>query len=87
MKISALSIRAKMIAVIAFLLVALAGTGLFATFQMQAIHLATIEIQGSWLPRVRLLGHLRGHTIRYGSVVRDHVLEIDPARKANAEKS
>jgi methyl-accepting chemotaxis protein len=35
---------------------------------------------------VRLLGHLRGHTIRYGSVVRDHVLEIDPARKANAEK-
>jgi methyl-accepting chemotaxis protein len=75
-----------MIAVIVFLLVALAGTGLFATFQMQMIHVTAIEIQSNWLPKVRLLGHLRGHTIRYGSVVRDHVLEMDSAKKAATEK-
>jgi methyl-accepting chemotaxis protein len=80
------SIRTKMIAVIAFLLVALAGLGLFAIFQMQTIHVSAIEIQSNWLPKVRLLGYLRGHTIRYGSVVRDHVLETDPSKKASAEK-
>ncbi len=84
--ISPLSIRTKMIAVVGFLLTALAGTGLFAIFQMQIIHVTTIEIQSDWLPKVRLLGYLRGHTIRYGSVVRDHVLEIDPDKKAGAEK-
>jgi len=83
---SILSIRTKIIAVTSFLLVALAGLGLFATLQMQTIHVGTLEIQSNWLPKVRLLGHLRGHTIRYGSVVRDHVLEIDPAKKAGAEK-
>jgi methyl-accepting chemotaxis protein len=54
---------------------------------MQMIHATTMEIQSNWLPKVRLLGHLRGHTIRYGSVVRDHVLEMDPAKKAAAEKT
>src|SRR6266567_4681130 len=83
---SIFSIRTKIIAVISFLLVALAGLGLFATYQMQTIHVSTLEIQSNWLPKVRLLGHLRGHTIRYGSVVRDHVLETDPAKKASAEK-
>ncbi|MDA9506744.1 chemotaxis protein [Bradyrhizobium sp. CCBAU 11386] len=84
--ISTLPIRSKMIALVAFLLLALAGTGLFAIFQMRMIDDSTMDIQRNWLPKVRLLGHLRGHTIRYGSVVRDHVLETEPARKAAAEK-
>lgn len=84
--ISTLPIRTKMIALVSLLLLALAGTGLFAIFQMRVIDGTRMDIQNNWLPKVRLLGHLRGHTIRYGSVVRDHVLEIDPTKKAATEK-
>jgi methyl-accepting chemotaxis protein len=56
---SALSIRAKVIAVIAFMLIAMSGMGLLAIRSMQAINAHTVEIASSWLPSVRVLGELR----------------------------
>lgn len=43
--LSRLSIRSKITAVLAILLVAMAGLGLFAIRQMQAINANTIDIQ------------------------------------------
>jgi methyl-accepting chemotaxis protein len=80
--IATLSIRAKMIAVISFFLAALAGMGLLATLKMQTIQASTIDIQNNRLPKVRVLGFLRAHTMKYGSVVRDHLLETEAPKKA-----
>jgi methyl-accepting chemotaxis protein len=84
--LSRYTIRSKLIAIICFLLVVFAGTGLLAISNMRLIQGGVVEFQTRWLPAVRLLGSLRAYTIRYGSVVRDHILESDPAKKTAAEK-
>ena len=56
---SQLSIRGKMVAVIALLLVAMALLGALAVHGMRAINAHTEQIANSWLPSVRLLGELR----------------------------
>ncbi|WP_424629688.1 methyl-accepting chemotaxis protein [Bradyrhizobium sp. SYSU BS000235] len=71
---SKVSIRAKITAVIALLLVAMAAMGLLALRQMQDINANATEIQTSWLPSVRALGDLRAGTINYRNVVREHML-------------
>ena len=51
-----LSIRIKIIAVVAFLLVALTGMGLLAVKNMRAINASTVDIATNWLvehPRAR----------------------------------
>ncbi|NPU10944.1 methyl-accepting chemotaxis protein [Bradyrhizobium sp. 83012] len=56
---SQLSIRAKMAAVIALLLVAMTIVGLLAVRGMQTINTHTEQIAKNWLPSVRVLGELR----------------------------
>jgi len=51
---SKLSIRAKITAVVALLLFAMAGMGLFAVSNMRAINANTVDIATSWLPSVRV---------------------------------
>ena len=53
-----LSIRAKITAVVAVLLVAMTGMGLLAVRNMRAINANTVDITTSWLPSVRVLGDL-----------------------------
>ena len=60
---SKFSIRAKITTVVAVLLVAMAGMGLLAVYNMRAINAATVEIATSWLPSVRALGDLRAGVI------------------------
>jgi hypothetical protein len=52
------SIRAKITAVVAFLLVAMSGMGLLAVRNMRAINASTVDINTNWLPSVRVLGDL-----------------------------
>src|ERR1700753_1026724 len=75
--LSKFSIRFKIIATVAFLLLALVGTGTFAIFQLRAINANAVDIQTNWLPSVRTLGELRASTITYRIVVRDYVAETD----------
>ena len=84
--LSKYSIRAKIIAVVSILLVAMTAMGVFAIRQMQAINANTVDIQSNWLPSVRTLGELRASTITYRVVVRGHVLATDEAGKAAQEK-
>jgi methyl-accepting chemotaxis protein len=75
--LSKFSIRLKIMATVAVLLLALAGTGAFAILQMRAMNASASEIRSSWLPSVRWLGELRASTITYRIVVRDYVAEPD----------
>src|SRR6185437_5320793 len=87
MMLSRLSIRAKIISVISFLLLAMAGMGLLSILEMQSIHANAADIQTNWLPSVRELGDLRANTITYRIVVRSHLLAPDDAGKNAAEKT
>jgi methyl-accepting chemotaxis protein len=82
-----LSIRAKITAVVAFLLVALTGMGLLAVVNMRSIDASTVDITRNWLPSVRVLGELRAGVITYRNVVREHMLAESAEHKEAAEKT
>jgi methyl-accepting chemotaxis protein len=84
---SKLSIRAKIIAVVSFLFVAMTFMGLFAFIQLRAINQSTHEIQANWLPSVRYLSELRIQAARYRAILRDHLLISDAKAKASIDKA
>ncbi|MGY4477897.1 methyl-accepting chemotaxis protein [Bradyrhizobium sp. USDA 3364] len=81
------SIRAKIIAVVAFLLVALTGMGLLAVMNLRSINANTVDITTSWLPSVRALGDLRAGVITYRNVIREHMLSETLEDKLAQEKT
>ena len=81
------SIRAKIITVVALLLVAMTGMGLLAVRNMQAINANTVDITANWLPSVRVLGDLRAGVITYRNVIREHMLAETLEEKLAAEKT
>jgi methyl-accepting chemotaxis protein len=85
--LATISIRAKIISVVAFLLVAMAGMGLLAVMKMRSMNTNTIEITTSWMPSVRVLGELRASVITYRNVVRQHMLSETLEEKLANEKT
>jgi len=81
-----LSIRAKITAVVAFLLIAMTGVGLLAIVNMRAINANAVDIQTVWLPSVRVLGDLRAGIITYRNVIREHMLAVTLEEKLADEK-
>ena len=81
------SIRAKIIAVVAFLLVAMTGMGLLSVRNMRAINANTVDISTSWLPSVRVLGDLRAGVITFRNVIRAHMLSETLEEKLAMEKT
>jgi methyl-accepting chemotaxis protein len=79
------SIRAKITAVVAFLLIAMTAMGALNIRQMYAINSSTVDIASSWLPSVRVLGELRAATITYRAIVRSHLLATDDAVRQTQE--
>jgi methyl-accepting chemotaxis protein len=82
-----LSIRAKIITVVAFLLVVMTGMGLLAVRNMRSMNANTTEITANWLPSVRVLGELRAGTITYRNVIREHMLSETLEEKLAQEKT
>jgi methyl-accepting chemotaxis protein len=82
-----LSIRAKIITVVALLLVVMTGVGLLAIRSMRTINANTVDIVTNWLPSVRVLGDLRAGVITYRNVVREHMLAETLEEKLAAEKT
>lgn len=78
-----ISIRAKIITVVALLLVAMTGMGLLAVWNMRAM----ADITTGWLPSVRALGDLRASVITYRSVIREHMLAETLEDKLAMEKT
>jgi len=83
---SKLSIRTKIVAVIAFMLVVMSGLGLLAVRSMQAINAHTVEIAESWLPSVRVLGELRTDINLFRIALRSHVMAETLEDKATVDK-
>src|SRR5215471_9732745 len=81
------SIRTKIIAVVAFLLVALTGMGLLAVKNLRSINANTVDITTNWLPSVRVLGDLRAGVITYRNVIREHMLAETLDEKLANEKT
>jgi methyl-accepting chemotaxis protein len=82
-----LSIRSKVISVVAFLLVTLAGMGLLAVHNMRSMNANTVDIATNWLPSVRVLGELRSGVITYRNVIREHMLAQTLEEKLASEKT
>jgi methyl-accepting chemotaxis protein len=80
------SIRSKVISVVAFLLVTLAGMGLLSVHNMRSMNANTVDIATNWLPSVRILGELRSGVITYRNVVREHMLDQTLEEKLASEK-
>jgi methyl-accepting chemotaxis protein len=80
------SIRAKITAVVAFLLVAMTGMGLLAVRNMRAINASTLDIATNWMPSIRVLGELRAGVITYRNMIREHMLGESAEEKQAAEK-
>ena len=85
--LSTISIRTKLIAVVAFLLVAMTGMGLLAVKEMRSINASTVDITTIWLPSVRVLGDLRAGVITYRNVIRQHMLNETLEEKLAMEKT
>ena len=82
-----LSIRTKIISVVAFLLVAMTGMGLLAVMKMRSMNANTVDITTNWLPSVRVIGDLRASVITYRNVVRQHMLAEGLEDKLAVEKT
>ncbi len=82
-----MSIRAKIITVVAFLLVVMTGMGLLAVKNMRSMNANTVDITTSWLPSVRVLGELRAGVITYRNVIREHMLSETLEEKLAQEKT
>ncbi|MET4272850.1 MULTISPECIES: methyl-accepting chemotaxis protein [unclassified Bradyrhizobium] len=85
--LATISIRAKIISVVAFLLVAMAGMGLLAVMKMRSMNANTVDITTSWMPSVRVLGDLRAGVITYRNVIREHMLSETLDEKLAMEKT
>ncbi len=81
-----ISIRAKIIMVISFLLVAIVGMGLFSIREMQGINANAVELQTGWMPRARALGDLQMGMMRYRVTARDYMLLDDADKRIALEK-
>ncbi|UFZ06897.1 methyl-accepting chemotaxis protein [Bradyrhizobium ontarionense] len=84
---ASMSIRAKIISVVALLLVALTAMGLLAVASMRTMNANTVDITTNWLPSVRVLGELRAGTITYRNVIREHLLAETLDDKLAQEKT
>ncbi|MGY3454241.1 methyl-accepting chemotaxis protein [Bradyrhizobium sp. USDA 4353] len=83
---SKLSIRLKIISVIAFMLIVMSGLGVLSLRSMRAINERTVDIATNWLPSVRALGALRADINVYRLTLRAHVMALTPEAKANNDK-
>jgi len=81
------SIRAKIITIVALLLVAMTGMGLLAVQSMRSINATAVDIVTTWLPSVRVLGNLRAGVITYRTLIREHMLGETVEEKAAIEKA
>ena len=81
-----LSIRAKITAVVAFMLVAMSAMGALNVRQMYVVNSSTVDIVSNWLPSVQTLGDLRAATITYRAIVRSHLLATNEAGKQAQEE-
>jgi methyl-accepting chemotaxis protein len=83
---SKLSIRFKILSILAVLVLFLAGVGVMAIMTMRSINAHTVEIAESWLPSVRALGSIRADVNELRVALRLHLMQDTAEGKDAAEK-
>ena len=73
-----ITIRTKITALVAALLIALSGLGALAVVEMRSLNAASTDIATNWLPSVRILGEMRAYVLSYRGALRDHILAHFP---------
>ncbi|QDL99136.1 methyl-accepting chemotaxis protein [Rhodopseudomonas palustris] len=81
-----LSIRIKIVTLVAMLLIALSGLGALSVFKLSSMNANTVEITTNWLPTVTALGEMRAQVLSYRMKLRDHLLETSDDRMVAIEK-
>ena len=81
-----LSIRAKITAVVALLLIPMMGMGLFSVWTMRTIHANAVDIQTNWLPSIRVLGNMRATTIDVRNLIRELMLSETAEQMATTRR-
>ncbi|MFL9501234.1 methyl-accepting chemotaxis protein [Rhodopseudomonas palustris] len=84
--LSRLSIRTKIIALVALLLVAMSGIGGLGLLKMRTLNDSTVDIATNWLPSVRVLGDIRTTLAMYRVTLRAHAMETTADGKTAAAK-
>jgi methyl-accepting chemotaxis protein len=82
-----ISIRSKIVSLLALLLVALVGMGILAALDTRSINANTNEIATNWLPSIKTLGELNAGVIRYRAALRAHMLAETVEDKKSIEKT
>ncbi|MEE7458379.1 methyl-accepting chemotaxis protein [Methylorubrum populi] len=86
MSFQSIPIRSKLIASFTVLTLFLVGLGLLGLMGAQAIRQQTLEIEGNWLPSVRLLGEIDTAAARSNSVMLRHSQATEPQMLVAMEK-
>jgi methyl-accepting chemotaxis protein len=81
------SIRAKIIAVVSILLLAMTAVGLVALKEIRAVNSRLVEVQANWLQGILAVGEMQSTVLRHQTAIRDHLLANDPETEAKAEKT
>ena len=81
-----LSIRAKIIAVIVFMLATMSGLGTLAISSMRSINAHTVDLADNWLPSVRAIGELRADINLLRIALRAQVMSETTETKQAADK-
>ncbi len=81
-----ITIRTKITALVAALLIALSGLGALAVVEMRSLNAASTDIATNWLPSVRKLGEMRAYVLTYRGALRDHILDLTAEGKDGADR-
>ncbi len=73
-----ISVKASLVAIVALLVVMLAGQGWLALSRLDAMKVAEKDISENWLPSVKNLGEIKYSITRYRLYGTRHVLSTDP---------
>ena len=82
---SALSIRTKFSALVAILLFAMAGLGIYSLLQMRTLNANTVDLTTNWFLAVKELGNIRANIAYYRNGVRAHLINTTNNGMSNIE--
>jgi methyl-accepting chemotaxis protein len=81
-KFNDIGIGAKIAATLGILVLTICGSGFFSANRVMRVHETTVDINTSWLPRIRYVGEIRYNMARHRAIISRHVMTSDPDQKA-----
>lgn len=86
MSLQSLSIRSKLIAAFAVLLLFLGGLSVIGVQSASTLHGLLLDVETNWLPSVRAASQIDALTGRYTTSLLRHILTEEPQMLASVDK-